>query len=145
MEIRATGAVIGATLIGVLIGFFLGRTTATAAETPKHEPDPLASMSPKDRAVIATIASREGLDLLPPPIKEKDPETASPLYGFLSPEFTTLPVPVCPPLGTGPGMCPYTACAASVPQTQHPGKLWNAYVVSGKDGPMLVCEWREKL
>jgi hypothetical protein len=30
------------------------------------------------------------------------------------------------------------------PTVTVPQKLWNAYVVGGDDGPMLVCEWRDK-
>lgn len=73
--------------------------------------------------------------------KPKDPYDASPLHGFLPPMFTALRMPVCAPLHGE--FCPYMSCAASAPETQSSGKLWNAYVVPGKDGPVVICEWRE--
>jgi len=62
-----------------------------------------------------------------------------PIHGY-NPLFTAVPMEICP--GRGGSFCPYEICSNSVPQTPNPGKLWNATVVGGKDGPVLICEWR---
>jgi hypothetical protein len=67
---------------------------------------------------------------------------ASPLQGGLAPNFTAVPMKLCPQ--DGGTFCPYESCAASYPQKTDYGKLWNSYVVPGKDGPVVICEWRTK-
>lgn len=70
---------------------------------------------------------------------EPPKEDLGPLHGK-NPMFTAVPLEVCP--SRGGSFCPYEICGNSTPQTPYAGKLWNATVVGGATGPIVVCEWR---
>jgi hypothetical protein len=98
-------------------------------------------------AAPTAVASVPATPMSPPPsatsaieTKPKDPDEANPLHGFLAPMFTSLRVPVCKDLHGE--FCDYMSCAIAKPETDDHGTLWNSYVVPGKDGPVLICEWR---
>lgn len=62
------------------------------------------------------------------PLNGKNPRfTASPIYAF------------CP---SNADFCPYETCSVRPPKTTDAVQLWSAYVVPGKDGPLVICEWR---
>jgi hypothetical protein len=86
-------------------------------------------------AVTATTCHRENAQAP----AAKDP---GPLHGE-SPMFTVVPMKVCTS-AFGPFCDEWEWCGSSAPKVSTPQKLWNAYAAQGKDGPVLVCEWRDK-
>ena len=74
------------------------------------------------------------------PTRTKD--EPSPLRGE-SPTFTVVPMTSCTS-ELGPFCDQWRWCNSSMPKLSAPQKLWDVHVVSGKDGPALVCEWRAK-
>lgn len=90
-------------------------------------------------APVPVIASAKAAESVIPPPKDL-PKDDGPLHGN-SPIFTAVPVVVCPDRHIG-SFCDYQLCGNSHPQTTTEHKLWNTTVVGGKDGPVLICEWR---
>lgn len=63
----------------------------------------------------------------------------------LSPKYTAIPVPLCS-AQVGQHDCVYESCALSKPRGSMTNDvLWNTYVIPGKEGPVLICEWQEPL
>ena len=100
-------------------------------------------------AVMATTCHRENAPTLVATVKDQGPpilvatvKDQGPLHGE-SPIFTVVPTKTCANT-IGPFCDEWEWCNSSPPKVSTPEKLWNAYVVSGKDGPVLVCEWHDK-